>query len=445
MDILLVEDDVIARDALASLLRDEGWDVAAASSVSEANQLLARDRASLCITDLTLPDADGIEVLTTCRAAEPPIDCVVLTGDSTVERAVEAMKAGAFDYLTKPLKLPQLRNLLRRVRPSEPTTDGNRERLGSLVGRSSPMQDVFRWIERAARSNAPVMITGESGTGKEAAAWTIHELSRRASTSFVAVNTGAVTPSLFESEFFGHEKGAFTGADRRRHGYFQLAHGGTLFLDEVTEMSPELQVKFLRVLETRTFRRVGGGEEIDVDVRLISSSNRDLRKAVMDNQLREDLYYRLNVLPVHLPGLRERLDDIPLLAEHFLREIEGGEKAGVTGFDDTAVSVLQSHRWPGNVRELRNTVYRAYVLADPPSISAADVRAVLDAAHKQEAPAANTEGYLPIRVGHTLGEAERILLEKTLEHTGGNKRESARLLGVSLKTIYNKLKVYGLG
>src|SRR5262249_13414216 len=237
-------------------------------------------------------------------------------------------------------------------------------RLGDLVGRSEPMTRIFEIIRRVARSNAPVLITGASGSGKEVAARTIHRLSRRAGKPFVAFNCGAISPTLIESELFGHERGSFTGADKRRVGYFEEAMGGTLFLDEITEMGPELQVKLLRVLEDRTLRRVGGSQELKVDVRLISATNRDPREAIQEKKLREDLFYRLNVFPIALPALTDRRDDIPLLAEHFRKLIEEQERAGVTGWDPAALEILNSFEWPGNVRELRNIVHRAYVMTE---------------------------------------------------------------------------------
>jgi len=317
-----------------------------------------------------------------------------------------------------------------------------------MVGRSAPMLEVFRLLTRVARSNAPVMITGESGSGKEVAASTVHALSRRAKRPFIAVNCGAISPTLVESELFGHEKGAFTGADRRRAGTFEMAHGGTLFLDEVTEMPPDLQVKFLRVLETRTFRRVGGSEELDMDIRLVASSNRDLAEAVRKETFRADLFYRLNVFPLRLPPLRERKEDIPLLAFHFLSQIEEKERRGFKSFEERALAALSGHDWPGNVRELKNAVHRAYVLSDPPEIQTEAAEAVLtDSGAAELRPVAGDEGTwpaVPVRVGDTLQAVEKKLLTATLLAVKGDKRVAAELLGVSLKTIYNKLKEYQL-
>jgi DNA-binding NtrC family response regulator len=310
------------------------------------------------------------------------------------------------------------------------------------------------------------MITGESGSGKEAAAQTIHDLSRRRDRPLVAINCGAVSASLIESELFGHEKGAFTGADRRRTGYFELAQGGTLFLDEVTEMPPDLQVKLLRVLETRSFRRVGGNEELVSDVRIISSSNRDLAEAVEKKTLREDLYYRLNVLPLHVVPLRERREDVPMLAKHFLARVAEAEEGARRRFSAAALERMASHAWPGNVRELRNAVHRAYVLSDGETIEEDVVAAVLggkssgvfrvapppapargpesDEPPAPAAPAPDDRLSVPVRVGDSLEEVERRLLERTLAAVGGNKRKASEMLRVSLKTVYNKIKQYGL-
>ncbi len=345
------------------------------------------------------------------------------------------MRAGAHDFLLKPLKPAFLASTLARLaehwtphpaadaRP-EPATPG---RLGEMVGRSPAMREVFRLIARVAGSEAPVMITGESGTGKEVAARTVHALSRRARGPFVAVNCGAISPHLVESELFGHEKGSFTGAERRRAGTFEMAHGGTLFLDEVTEMPPDLQVKFLRVLDTRAFRRVGGNEELDVDVRLVASSNRDLAEAVKNGSFRSDLFYRLNVFPLWMPPLRLRKEDIPALASHFLSQVEEKEGRGFTALSDGALDVLGRHDWPGNVRELKNAVHRAYVLSDPPAVPPEVVEAVLGAPHAAEpAPAARCErGRVALGAGARRRAAGRRRAQAPARHPAGRERRSA--------------------
>ncbi len=386
MKILVVEDDRDTREGLQMLLQEFGLDVRAASTLAEARAQLAAFDPDVCLTDLQLPDGDGLDFIRTARAEDSLREIVVLTGHGSLDSAVEAMKAGAFDYLVKPLRPVQLEAVLGRLRGGAPGGDGDAAlwktldetgRFGTMVGVSSAMREMCAVIARIARSDAPVMITGESGSGKEAAAQTIHDLSRRRGKPLVAINCGAVSANLIESELFGHEKGAFTGADRRRAGYFELAQGGTLFLDEVTEMPPDLQVKFLRVLETRSFRRVGGNEELSSDVRVISSSNRDLVEAVQKKTLREDLYYRLNVLPLHIVPLRERREDIAVLARHFLARVAESEEGGRRSFSPAALEKLAAHAWPGNVRELRNAVHRAYVLSDGETVDDATLAAVL--------------------------------------------------------------------
>jgi DNA-binding NtrC family response regulator len=310
----------------------------------------------------------------------------VITGQGSIDNAIEALRAGAVDYLLKPLRPAQLEVVFNRLadrRRLEFEVETLRAelqetgRLGDLVGRAPIMTQIFDVIRRVAKSNAPVLITGASGTGKEVAARTIHRLSRRAAKPFVAFNCGAISPTLIESELFGHERGSFTGADKRRVGYFEEAAGGTLFLDEITEMGSELQVKLLRVLEDRTLRRVGGSQELKVDVRLISATNRDPHDAIKHKKLREDLYYRLNVFPIALPTLGEKREDIPLLAEHFRKVIEEQERGGVAGWDPRALDLLQAYEWPGNVRELRNIVHRAYVMTEGKTIRPEVVMALL--------------------------------------------------------------------
>ncbi|MEO6325420.1 MAG: sigma-54 dependent transcriptional regulator [Thermoanaerobaculia bacterium] len=454
MKILIVEDDVATRTGLEQLLTELGAEARSVATVEEARRSLVSFAPDLCLTDMILPDGDGIEVIRASRATSPNREVVVLTGHGSVKTAVEAIKAGAFDFLLKPLKPAQLVTLLTHFgdrRDVQKEADELRKRLtetgqyGSLVGRSETMQELFRVMARVARSDAPVMITGESGSGKEAAAATIHDLSRRRSVGMVAVNCGAVSSTLIESELFGHERGSFTGAEKKRIGYFEMSHGGTLFLDEVTEMSPDLQVKFLRVLETRSFRRVGGNDELDVDCRIISSSNRNLEDAVRSERLRGDLYYRLNVFPLRMPPLRERREDIGLLAQHFLERIEEQERAGLHEIDPGAIELMQLYSWPGNVRELRNVVHRAYVLSDGSVLRADTVRCVLEAIPQQSADSQpDGEGVVRIRVGQSLDDVEKQFLKETLDYVKGNKKKAAELLKISLKTIYNKLKQYDM-
>jgi len=393
--VLVVEDDLSTRKGLEESIKDLGLEPRSVGTCKEAAKALEEFDPRILIVDIHLPDGDGIEILRAALEKDPEREGVVITGQGSIDNAIEALRAGAFDYLLKPLRPAQLEVVFKRLadrRRLETEVETLRAelqetgRLGDLVGRSEPMTKIFEIIRRVARSNAPILITGASGTGKEVAARTIHRLSRRGGKPFVAFNCGAISPTLIESELFGHERGSFTGADKRRIGYFEEAMGGTLFLDEITEMGAELQVKLLRVLEDRTVRRVGGSSEIKVDVRLISATNRDPREAIKEKKLREDLYYRLNVFPIALPALTERRDDIPLLAEHFRKLIEDQEKAGVTGWDPGVIELLNSYDWPGNVRELRNIVHRAYVMTEGKFIRADVVSALLPSARPSGGP-----------------------------------------------------------
>ena len=373
MKVLIVEDDLATRKGLEESIKDLGGETRSVGTVKEASRALEDFDPRLMIVDIHLPDGDGIEVLRAARETDPDREGIVITGQGSIDNAIEALRAGAVDYLLKPLRPAQLEVVFnrlsdrRRLEFEVETLRGELQetgRLGDLVGRSPIMTEIFEVIRRVAKSNAPILITGASGTGKEVAARTIHRLSRRGGKPFVAFNCGAISPTLIESELFGHERGSFTGADKRRVGYFEEAAGGTLFLDEITEMGSELQVKLLRVLEDRTLRRVGGSQELKVDVRLISATNRDPHDAIKHKKLREDLYYRLNVFPLALPTLGQRRDDISLLAEYFRKMIEEQERGGVSGWDPKALELLQSYDWPGNVRELRNIVHRAYVMTE---------------------------------------------------------------------------------
>ncbi len=386
MKVLIVEDDVATRKGLDVAIRELGGQTKAVGTAGEAARAIEDFKPEVLIVDVHLPDGDGIEVFRLARESDPERDGIVITGQASLDSAVEALRAGVSDYLLKPLRAAQLEVVFQRLtarRRLESEVDSLREelletgRLGDLIGLSEPMKKVFDVLRRVARSNAPVLITGASGTGKEVVAKTIHRLSRRSATPFVAFNCGAISPTLIESELFGHERGSFTGADKRRVGYFEEANGGTLFLDEITEMGSELQVKLLRVLEAKTVRRVGGSQDIRVDVRLVSATNRDPAQAIQEGKLREDLYYRLNVLPIVLPTLGERREDIPLLAEHFRKQIEEQEEAGVTGWEPAALELLQRWDWPGNVRELRNVVHRAYVMTEGDTIERQTVEGLL--------------------------------------------------------------------
>jgi DNA-binding NtrC family response regulator len=442
LDLLIVEDDPNLRSALVALVSREGAMAREAATLEEARKALAQTALDAVLVDLTLPDGSGLDLIGDPEAQSAP-EYIVVTGDATADTAVQALKKGALDYLTKPVDRARLRSVLANVQRTR-VLKGEvvdlrgqlREfgRFGRLVGRSEPMQKVYELIERVAPTDASVFVTGESGTGKELVAETVHLLSRRRGKPFVAVNCGAISPTLIESELFGHEKGSFTGADRRRAGYFERADGGTLFLDEITEMPHELQVKLLRVLEVGAVTRVGATDVTAVNVRVLAASNRDPAEAVSKGRLREDLLYRLNVFPIELPPLRTRGEDSALLAEHFLEQVnsrEGSRKR----FSARALARLQALPWPGNVRELKNVVERAAILAD------VTIEAETLPLPHADVPLAE-DATLHVKVGTPLAEIERRVILSTLESLDGNKRRTAEVLGISLKTLYNRLNVY---
>src|SRR3954469_9618727 len=368
--LLLVDDDPEALEWLSELAKGEGFTVASADSLRNARIHMARLQPDILLTDLQLPDGKGVDLVADLEQRDST-EVVMITGHASVESAVEARRLGATDYMVKPVDVERLKAILRRV----PRTGELRAEIGELrdelrkLGRfghilcsSTPMQKLYDQLGRVAPTSATVLLIGESGTGKELAAQTIHDLSRRKKSPFLPLNCGAVSPQLIESELFGHEKGSFTGADRQHKGYFERAHGGTLFLDEITEMPQELQVKLLRVLETGSFTRVGTTQPINADVRLIAATNRNPEAAVADGKLREDLYHRLNVFPIDMPPLRERGEDIELIAEHFLEEMN--EACGTRKkFAPGAVQRMRQHPWPGNVRELKNYIHRVFIMA----------------------------------------------------------------------------------
>ena len=450
---LIVDDDADAAEMLAALIASEGYSVAIAHSLAEARNCMALRPPDLVLLDLRLPDGSGLSLF-----GEQSLLCnaqvVLVTGYATLETSIEALRLGAADYLVKPVNMTHLRGVLSRVmRPSVIAAElqswrqdlHSSGRFGHLVGQSQPMQRVYEQIARVAVTSVTVFIVGESGTGKELVAQTVHDLSRRRKQPFLAVNCGAISPSLMESEIFGHEKGSFTGADRQHQGFFERAHGGTLFLDEVTEMPLELQVKLLRVLETGTFMRVGSGVERSTDVRIVAATNRDPMAAVQAGALREDLLYRLNVFPILLPPLRERLDDIELLSQHFLRDIS--EREGASKYlTPAALQRLQAYQWPGNVRELRNVLQRAYVMAEGRAITdewlPTNGPGVAIASRSAGASSMADNDALSFPLGSSLADVEQQLILRTLHHFGNHKERTAAALGVSLKTLYNKLKGY---
>ena len=441
---LVVDDEADGAEMLAALIATEGFTVATAGSLRDARKQLALQEPDIVLLDLMLPDGSGMELFDDAKALANT-EVVLITGHASLETSIQALRMGAADYLVKPVNVKQLSGILSRlIKPSALKAEAStlmeglekEGHFGRMWGRSPAMRRIYEQILRVSGTAVTVFITGESGCGKEVVASTVHDLSRRRNRPFLAVNCGAISPHLIESEIFGHEKGAFTGADRQHQGFFERASGGTLFLDEITEMPLDLQVKLLRVLETGTFMRVGSTQAIDTDVRIIAATNRPPEQAVRSGKLREDLLYRLNVFPIHLPPLRDRAEDIPLLAEHFLDEISRRE-GQVKRYAPQTLARLSDYRWPGNVRELRNIVHRAYVMA-------ADTLILDDCLPTADAPLPVMSGapILQIRVGTPLAEVERMVTLSTLEYLGRHKERTAATLGVSLKTLYNRLKEY---
>jgi len=443
--VLVVEDDAAARVGLEQLIRSWGFDVEAAADGEQALERIASFQPGIVLTDLVVPKIGGLDLLHKVAELGEHVTTVILTAQGTIETAVEAIKQGAYDYLTKPVDLPRLQILLGKIIERHQTLREVRVlrrqlseygQFGALVGNSAEMRKIYHVIEQAAPTNASVLISGESGTGKELVAQTIHQLSSRASAPYVPINCVAIPDMLLESELFGHEKGAFTGAVERRPGCFEIADHGTLFLDEIAEMTPPTQVKLLRVLQERTFRRLGGRNEQAVDVRIIAATNVDPQTAVKEAKLREDLYYRLNVFEIQLPSLRDRKSDVPLLIEHFVNEYNERHGRSVAAVEPHAMSVLCAYSWPGNVRELRNVIERATIVANGHFITADDLPRLVDVGRGTAPLPGPVRGLKP---GTTVAQAEWQLIEVTLQHTSGNKTRAAELLGISLKTLHNKL------
>jgi DNA-binding NtrC family response regulator len=446
--ILIVDDDPGMRASLNVLLQSWGFETFQAADASEATRLVERQDPDIVITDLVMPETSGLDLLKQLKAGDPNRPVLLITAEGSIDTAVEAMKRGARDFLTKPLTdLTKLRTLLddaerelemRRKAKRLSARVEEEGGMGDFVGASKPIREVFQIVESVAQRDVSVMITGESGTGKEVVARTIHKLSRRENKPFVAINAAAIPESLIESELFGHERGAFTGAVATRQGVFEQANGGTLLIDEVAEMPMALQPKLLRVLADGRVRRLGGSYEFEFDVRVLAATNRDPIRAIEEGKLREDLYYRLNVVPIALPPLRARVEDIPLLVQRFVNEFNSKHRLQIEGATDEAMSMLRGYPWPGNVRELRNVVERSVVLAKGDWIEDKDLPPyVRDPSLRPEK--------LVFSVGETtVADAEKELILKTLERAGNNKAEAARQLGVDVKTIYNKLKSYGI-
>ncbi len=447
--ILVVDDEQSMRELLSIMLRKEGYDVVAAANGESAVKAVQTDIYDLVITDIRMPKVDGIELLRTVKEVSPETVVIVITAFATTETAIDAMKLGAYDYITKPFKNEEIKLVIQKALEKRLLRKENillrreiESRVGfdNFIGTSEAMQRVFALIRQVADTTSTVLITGESGTGKELVARAIHARSSRKNSPFVTVNCGALPETLLESELFGYMKGAFTGAVANKQGLFEAANGGTIFLDEISATTPALQIKLLRVLQEREFKRVGGTADLKVDVRVIAASNKDLQAAVGQGTFREDLYYRLNVFPINLPPLRDRREDIPHLVDYFLRKKAPGPEAKKLAPE--SLKVLMSYRWPGNVRELENAVERLSILAPGDTIR---VEHIPDAM-KHHAPSADLvpldipDGGLDLE--GVMRNAERTLLYKALQRTGGNKTEAAKLLGLTFRSFRHKLQKY---
>jgi DNA-binding NtrC family response regulator len=445
--VLIADDERPQRDILQMILEAEGFETAAAVNGRQALEAARATPFDIVLTDLKMPDLNGIELLSELQQAQPGQCVIIMTAHGTIDSAVDAMRKGAFDYLTKPLEKDELLLVLRRAMERNQLVRENRRlreelrtrfRLESIVGAHGSMQDVFRIVHKVAQSTSTVLIYGESGTGKELVARALHHESDRRSRPFYAVNVAALPESILEAELFGHEKGAFTGADSRKIGLFEQASGSTLFLDEVGDLKRDLQVKLLRTLQEREILRVGGTERVKVDVRIVAATNLDLERAVREGRFREDLYYRLNVIPITLPPLRDRRTDIPLLVDHFLAKYAGGTRRSV---GKEALEVLIAYDWPGNVRELESVIERVLLLAENEKIVPSDLPASV------RTRVATPRGALDLDIpeqGIDLDAVEESLMLKALEKAGGNVSRAARLLGLSRRTLqYRMAKLQG--
>ena len=443
--ILVVDDDRSGREALCEALREWGYQVMAAPNGAEAVRLAEASPPDGVITDLKMPGSDGLDVLRKVKAMDPDAFVILVTAYGTVDTAVSAMKEGAYDYLTKPMDLRQVRTLLARAVEARRLRLENvqlHQRLdekygfSNIIGQSAAMQAVFERIRTVVDTRVPVLIQGPSGTGKELVANALHNLSPRKNRPFIKVNCAALTETLLESELFGHEKGSFTGAIQRKKGRFELADGGTLFLDEISEMSPATQAKLLRVLQEFEFERVGGTETLQVDVRLIAATNRELKRRVEEGQFREDLYYRLNVVPIHLPPLKDRQEDIPLLISAFLERLTREHHKRIDEVEPEVTRALIQHDWPGNVRELQNVVENMVLMTKGRTLSRASL--------PEEIGGTRSEAGGDVPLGLSLDELERRAIRRNLALNDGNRRKTAEMLGIPLRSLYRKIERYGL-
>ncbi len=444
-NVLVVDDEKNIRAGLGKAIELDGHNVLLAQDGQEALELLEEEEIDLIIADLKMPRVSGEELLRRVVESYPTLPVIILTGHGTIETAVQAMRDGAYDFLTKPVNLDRLSLLVKRAlstrelalqhRALQDELDQKRQ-FANIIGKSVEMNRIFDVVRQVAPTRASVLITGESGVGKELIADAIHQLSNRREKPFVKVHCAALSESLLESELFGHEKGAFTGAVARKRGRFELAHMGSIFLDEIGEIEQSVQIKILRVLQEKTFERVGGEQTLEVDVRIISATNKDLKTEIERGTFREDLYYRLNVVNIHIPPLRERKEDIPLLVSAFIKEFATENAKPVEGIDPKARALLYNYSWPGNVRELRNSIESAVVMAKGPIITPDDLPPSI---------AADSESnYVRIQLGATMADAERELIRANLAANNGNKSRTAEVLGIGRKTLHRKLAEYGM-
>jgi DNA-binding NtrC family response regulator len=443
--LLVIDDEKNIREGLAEALGGEGYDVACAADGDEGWKRFSNGDIDLVVTDLRMPGLGGEELMRRIVARSPGFPVIILTGHGSVEDAVTAMRDGAWDFITKPVDLDHLFVIVKRALANRELVfqhrrleeELNRKRqFKSIIGSSGGMREVFDTMSRAAPTKASILITGESGVGKELVADAIHDLSPRKDKPLIKVHCAALSASLLESELFGHEKGAFTGAVSRRRGRFELASGGTLFLDEIGEIDQNVQIKLLRVLQEKKFERVGGEQTVETDVRIVAATNKDLKAEIEKGNFREDLYFRLNVVNIHVPPLRERKDDIPLLAAAFLKEFAADNGKAVEGIHEKARSRLYAYEWPGNIRELRNCIESAVVMCRSSVITADDLPPALR--HASE------EGWIRIKQGSNFADCEKIIIRDTISYCQGNKSKAAEVLEIGRKTLLRKLAEYGL-
>ncbi len=452
--VLLVEDDINTLNGLAEILEEEGLDITKSKNARQAKTAIRKGAFDVVLMDYLLPDEDGLSLSKIILEEQPDIKIIMMTAFGTVKNAVNAMKMGIYDYLTKPINLDELLIILRRALKERKLISENKQlksqlnqtyRFDNIIGVSGRMQEIFQKVLKVANSDATVLIRGESGTGKELIARAIHYQSRRKDKTLVEINCASIPENLLESELFGHEKGAFTGAHKMKKGKFEIADGGTIFLDEIGELPMSLQAKLLRVLQERRFNRVGGVENIAVDVRLIAATNAALEKKMQEGQFREDLYFRLNVIPILMPPLRERLEDIGPLTDHFIEKYASKDQRNITGIEEEARKILMAYEWPGNVRELENAIENAVVMCDGQQILPDDLPAYLNAGKSQRSTLVDhvlEDNSLSYR--DKLEACEREIIKQALVEASNNKTKAAKKLGFTLRTLRNKAKKYSL-